>query len=103
MPHSVIHDMPLPAGIEFADPWEPADGEFPPYRIVHGSDCHVTDHSLRISTTAVQWVDGTIDDGSTDECPKVWLENEGFNSDQARELASLLLEMAAQIDGWVQR
>ncbi|MFN3004591.1 hypothetical protein [Mycolicibacterium wolinskyi] len=31
-----------------------------------------------------------------------WADEGGLNSDQARELAALLLESAALIDGWVQ-
>ncbi len=104
MHQSVFHDLPLPAGAEYADDWQPGDIEFPPYRIVLGAKRGITDHALLVSTSAVQWVDGSIEDGSKDECPKVWLDQPGdLNSDQARELAALLLELAAQIDGWVQR
>jgi hypothetical protein len=63
----------------------------------------VTDHKLYVSTSAVQWADGKVEDG-TIEAPLVYVfdlgENAPLNSDQARELASVLLEAATEVDRW---
>ncbi|WP_165612365.1 hypothetical protein [Mycolicibacterium porcinum] len=56
-----------------------------------------------MKATAVQWTNCAIEDGTTDECPKIWIDHSDLNSDQARELATVLLEMAAEVDGWVHR
>ena len=56
--------------------------------------------------SAVQWADGTIDDGQI-EGPNVYVYDLGeggpLNSDQARELAAALMEAAAELDRWAQR
>lgn len=93
----------LPLGADTADEWQDIDSQFRPYRIVQGPDRHITDNSLVVTTTAVQWGDGTIEDGTNDECPKIWIDQSDLNSDQARELAAVLLESATLIDGWAQR
>jgi hypothetical protein len=87
-------DIPLPAGADFGGTWDP-DG----HRDVFGIDRTVTDHKVRLYSFVSQSTDGAIElacvvvaDG----------EREGFdlNSDQARELAAVLLEAAAELDGW---
>jgi hypothetical protein len=87
-------DVPLPAGADFGGTWDP-DG----YRDVFGIDRTVTDHKVRLYSLCSQAADGATElacvvvaDG----------EREGFvlNSDQARELAAVLLEAAAELDGW---
>jgi hypothetical protein len=72
--------------------------------VVLGIPHTVTDSDVTLSTSCIQHLDGRIDDGSGDECPRVYIDQPvELNSDQARELAALLLELAAQIDGWVAR
>jgi hypothetical protein len=98
-------DIAPPAGARIADDWQDSDPL--PYRVVLGADRTVTDHPLTVSPSAVQWVDGSIDDGRI-EYPHVYvIDGENWlsplNSDQARELASVLLVAAAEIDGWVGR
>jgi hypothetical protein len=83
--------MSRPAGALEAKNWEPEN-----YRIIHGPDQGITDTDVRIWTSAIQWLDGSINsDAEEDE-----LRNVDLNSDQARELAAVLLETAAVLDGW---
>jgi hypothetical protein len=100
----LIPDVPLPAGATCADAWQSDEPQ--PSRIIEGTGRKITDHRLTVSSTAVQWADGSIDDGRI-ECPHIYvseLHNDSpLNSDQARELAAALLEAAAEIDGWVNR
>lgn len=96
-------DVALPPGTEFACPWE---GD-PAYRTVFGVDRGVTDSTARVYIAAIQLADGSLDDGSI-EAPGLYVcdgERDGLhlNSDQARELASVLLQAAAELDGWATR
>lgn len=96
-------DTPLPPGADMACLWE---GD-PAYRTVFGVDRTVTDSTARVYTAAIQLADGSLDDGSI-EAPGLYVcdgERDGLhlNSDQARELASVLLQAAAELDGWVTR
>jgi hypothetical protein len=87
-------DIPLPAGAEFGDTWDP-DG----YRAVFGIDRTVTDHEVRLYSVCSQSTSGAVELA----CVVVALgEREGFvlNGDQARELAAVLLKAAAELDGW---
>jgi hypothetical protein len=92
-------NVPLPAGAVFGDVWEGID----PKRVIMGPNRGVTDSDAYIWTTAIQRTDGRIEDGP--EPPQVHIEADtdyaGLNSDQCREMASLLLEAAAQLDGWL--
>jgi hypothetical protein len=102
---TTTHPPALPAGATAQPPDEWLDGHAQPYRIIYGADRRVTDHNLAVSPSAIQWVDGTID--NQDEPPAVYVwgltEMDPLNSDQARELAAALLETAEQIDSWGQR
>jgi hypothetical protein len=95
-------NVPLPAGTR-ADTWQ--DDE-PPYRVIFGADRTIPDHAVRVSPAAIQFTDGSFDDV---EAPSVSVLNGdtdtgiNLNSDQARELAAVLLEAAAELDGWVGR
>lgn len=96
-------NVPLPPGADFACSWQGA----PVFRTVFGIDRTVTDSTARVYTAAIQLADGTLDDGAI-EAPGLYVcdgERDGLhlNSDQARELASVLLQAADEIDGWVQR
>jgi hypothetical protein len=96
--------VPLP-GADFVGDWQGGD---PPHRVIFGVDRTVTDHTVRVYASAVQLADGTTDDHLI-EGPRVYVQDgekfglEGLNSDQARELAAVLLVTAAEIDGWVAR
>lgn len=91
-----------PPGVVIVDEWQQDDPQ--DYRVVIGADRTVTDHSARVSPSAVQWADGRVDDGRI-EGPSVYVLDVGapLNSDQARELAAALLEAAAEVDGWAAR
>ncbi len=96
--------VPLPLGARTFDTWQDDDPQ--PYRVILGADRTVTDHKVRVSPSAVQWADGSVDDGHI-EAPHVYVfelgEGAPLNSDQARELAAALLEAAAEVDGWAVR
>jgi hypothetical protein len=92
-------DVPLPPGVTGVDDWQ-AD-ERQPYRVVFGEYRGVTDHPICVSTAAVQWADGSLDDGQIEAPNMVLLGDErSLNSDQARELAAALLAAAAELDRW---
>ena len=55
-------DVPVPAGAHTCDDWQ--DDDHQPYRVILGADRKVTDHALTVSPSAVQWLDGTVDDGN---------------------------------------
>lgn len=100
--------VPLP-GADHVGKWDLDDPEHPePYRLLFGFDRTVTDHTVRVYASAVQLADGTTEEGSIDG-PSVYVASgqasalEPLNSDQARELASALLEAAAEIDRWSAR
>jgi hypothetical protein len=101
MTTSTIPPVPLPTGATTVDDWQHDDPQ--PYRVILGADRKVTDHKLTVSPSAVQWGDGSVDDGRI-EVPHVYVydvdEGNPLNSDQARELAAALLEAAAEVDGW---
>lgn len=95
-----------PVGATACDIWQEHDPL--PYRVVFGAFRMVTDHAAVVSSSAVQWADGSIDDGGI-EAPAIALLNDGteailgLDSDQARELAAALLEAADELDRWVTR
>jgi hypothetical protein len=77
-----------PAFATWADDWQPED-----YRIIHGP--------LDIWTSASQFSDGSINgDPSEDEMPTLHVAGVDLNTDQMRELASWLLQTAAEMDRW---
>jgi hypothetical protein len=86
-----------------ANGWDCTAGQMP-YRCVFGAYRGVTDHSICVSTAAVQYAGGSLDAGRI-SAPSIDLMGsiENLNSDQARDLASALLEAAAEIDGWAGR
>jgi hypothetical protein len=92
---SKITDVPLPPGAVFADIWKGHD----PERVVSGPRRGITDADVVVWTTSIQRADGRI---STEPEPPLVHISRGveLNSDQARELAALLLEIAAQMDRW---
>jgi hypothetical protein len=93
---TTTHDVPVPRGAR-PDTWQNDHrvllGE------VRGIDGVDTD-LVCVQSTAVQFSDGRIDDGSVHEPPHVYLRDDALSAAQARELAALLVESANQIDGW---
>jgi hypothetical protein len=92
----------LPTGVAAVDNWQPNDPLS--YRVVLGARRGVTDHSVVVQTAAIQFADGRIDDGRI-AAPSVTISHASFNgrglsSTQARELAAVLLEAAAEVDRW---
>jgi hypothetical protein len=88
-------NVPLPPFAVRADVWEGDD----PERVVSGRELAITDSELVIKTTAIQRADGSISDGP--EPPYVHIDGcVELNSDQCRELAAVLLGLAAELDGW---
>jgi hypothetical protein len=98
---TAIPDVQLPTGAEHGDTWEGPG----PRRVIMGPDCRITDSDVYIWTSAIQHADGRIAPENP-EPPYVHIEETGdvgLNSDQARELAAVLLEAAAELDRWVTR
>uniref|UniRef100_UPI00389AD446 hypothetical protein n=1 Tax=Mycobacterium sp. HUMS_1102779 TaxID=3383487 RepID=UPI00389AD446 len=85
----------LPVGTVEADRWEDIDAQ--PWRTVTFLRHQVTDSDARASMNACQHADGRIDEY------EVVVIGDHLNSDQARELAAVLLEAAAEIDRQVTR
>jgi len=92
--------VPLPVGAVFGDVWEGDD----PERVIMGPNRGVTDSDAIVWTTTIQRADGGI--SLEPEPPHIHIQTiweDGLNSDQARELAAVLLEAAAEMDGWAAR
>jgi hypothetical protein len=100
-PTNPYPDVAPPAGAT-ADIWE----DTPPERVVYSASRGIPDYEVNVWTSAIQFADGTLDDGSRSEPPSVHLTvwaSTGMNSDQARILAAVLIEAADEIDGRVAR
>jgi hypothetical protein len=107
MPTTTAHcylNVPLPTGVAAVDDWHPHDPL--PCRVVLGAGRGITDHKVRVQTSAIQFADGRIDDGRI-KAPTLTISHAGYNgrglsSTQARELAARLLEAADELDGWIE-
>jgi hypothetical protein len=100
---TIPQDVPIPAGVTGTDAWQ---GDTPmPYRVLLGELHNVDGGSdyTTVQTTAVQFGDGRIDDGSVHEPPHVYLGDDALTSTQARELADLLVTAADEVDRWSAR
>ncbi|MCV7101549.1 hypothetical protein [Mycobacterium palustre] len=110
---AMVGEVSAPAGASPDRLWEEHDPQ--PYRLLFGAHRMVTappprgsrdSGSAVITTDAVQFADGSIDDGRDLVAPSITVLNDctdtgiRLSSDQARELAALLLEAADEIDGW---
>ncbi|OBK77866.1 hypothetical protein A5651_03595 [Mycobacterium sp. 1274761.0] len=75
-----------------------------PYRVEFGDvrNTQGVEHTT-VQGTAVQFSDGSIDDGSIHEPPHIYLGDEALTSVQARELAAVLVQTADEVDRWAQR
>lgn len=92
-------NVPLPAGAVAHDDWE-SDGDRR-YRMIFGPNHAFTDCEVALCTDAIQLDDGSIDTTGHWGTPRIYVDaDNGLDSDQARELASALLETADQLDGW---
>ena len=95
------HCVAPPAGA-MPDDWQAFDPRMP-HRVllgeVRGIDGVDTDH-VCVQTSAIQFSDGRIDDGSVHEPPHVYLRDDALTTTQARELAATLIEAADEVDGW---
>jgi hypothetical protein len=96
-------EVPLPVGFDEADEWQ-ASGLSLPYRVIWGGNRTVTDHEVVVSNAAVQWADGSIDDGRVGAPSAALLNGRSdtgvrLNSDQSRALAAALLAAADELDG----
>lgn len=62
----------------------------------------VSDSDVIVWTSCIEFWDGSIDTDGEIELPALHLDGAltTLNSDQARELASALIEAAVEIDGW---
>ena len=94
-------DVPLPAGARPVGGWDPgrfmAEDEARDWRLIHGADRTITDSATYVHLRATQYCDGNLEDLGIG----VHADDDALNSDQARELAAVLLEAAAELDGWV--
>jgi len=89
-----------PAGVASVDVWEADDPQ--PYRLIFGATREIADGTAWVSTSAVQWADGSIDTDGRIEEPHIAVvdNNDLLSSKQARELAAALLEAADELDEW---
>lgn len=91
-------EVPLPPGAETGDPWSNWDDEL---RVISTADHNIPGTDALIYASAIQFRDGTIDDGSFDEAPQVWFFDTGFTAETARQLARVVSQLADIVDRWV--
>lgn len=111
--NATTHCMPdttdpgLPPGTVSLDGWQQdsCSSPLPLYRMFSGRDRRVDGVDGVIGTSAVQYVDGSVDDGRVDEAPCIWvgMGADSISSAQARQLADALVSAADEVDGWVTR
>ncbi|UXA12391.1 hypothetical protein KXD97_00260 [Mycobacterium sp. SMC-8] len=94
-------DVPMPERTHCLDGWQENVDGMPEYRVISGADRHIRSISGIVGTSAVQYVDGTID-RSPEDSPRVWADFGAANmtSAQAREFAAAIVAAADEIDGW---
>lgn len=88
-------NIPRPDGAT-ADEWQ-HDPEL--HRVVHGQD-RTAEPDTFVGTAAVQLGDGRLDDGSVFAPPVVLVNDQPYTVEQARALAALILDAAAELDRW---
>lgn len=92
-------DISLPPGFT-ADDWQPTD---PPHRVIYGTRRILDGHPAIVGTAAVQFCDGTVDDGEIG-LPSVYIDRgdtqsiDGLSSGHARQLARALIAAADELD-----
>jgi hypothetical protein len=92
----------LPPGTVSLDGWQDDDGRH--YRIISGQDRRVEGIDGVVGTSAIQWDDGSVDDGRL-EGPCIWIgvTAEGVAPEAARQFAHALIDAAEEVDQWVSR
>jgi hypothetical protein len=96
------YDVSLPDGARALEAWQ--DDEPQPYRVICSDTRNVDGTTYTtVQATAIQLADGRVDDGSVHEAPHVYLGDNALTSDQARNLAALLVDAADKADGWAGR
>ena len=58
---------------------------------------------MTVSTSCIQFSDGSIDIGGLIETPAVQIDQRPFSGDAARQLAAAIIGAATEVEGWVQR
>lgn len=90
-----------PAGAD-ADTWQLNNGQS--HRTIYGAARGVADRpDISLSPAAVQFADGTVDNGDKVEPPVLYVEfdsERGLTAGQARALATALVDAAADLDRW---
>lgn len=99
-----LPEVPMPNGCICEDGWQDNADGLPQYRVISGADRRLFSIAGIVGTSAVQYVDGTIDQTAEDS-PRVWTDfgAASMTSAQAREFAAAIISAADEIDGWVQR
>jgi len=96
----------VPAGALAGSTFEEWDNEF---RTLYSTHRSITGpiSVVTVYASAIQRPNGTIEDGTVGDAPRVWCDFEGGGdgmvTSQARELAAALLAAADLADRWVQR
>jgi len=90
-------EVPLPAGATYADRWHGGEAEMP-YRF-NGSEVREITDRVSVLTNAVQYGDGSIDDGRI-EAPGVFISDWRIPNDKVREMISVLQESLALVESW---
>ena len=103
-------DVPLPSVTHTLSTFEEWGGD---YRVVWGDARPVPAANISLQPHAVQLRDGTIDDGTAEEPPRIAIDKilgDGNFADclsvtvqGARNLAEALLAAADELDGWATR
>jgi hypothetical protein len=111
--HTPGGDCPLPAGAEGDGEWILDDPHVPAWRLLRGRTRSVGDTIVHyggfttglaeVETGGSQNDDGTFDPQDPPHILVHVYTDTGLDSDQAREVAALLIEAADEIDGWVTR
>jgi hypothetical protein len=93
-------DAPLPPGASGSSTWEDWDNKF---RVIHTEARCANAHDCMVYGSALQFPDGHVDDGTLADPPGICVDfdaNSPLTTDQARELAALIVSTADELDGW---
>jgi hypothetical protein len=74
--------------------------------VIFGRDRNVQSRDgeeTTISTSCIQFSDGSIDTAGVIETAAVAIDQRPFTTPAARQLAAAIIEAAGDIDGWAQR
>ena len=93
-----VAEAPMPVGAAHVAAWE--DDQPMPSRCFFGVPRGVTGRTIVVGAAGHQWADGSVESVASIE---IVGHLHGLTSDQARELASILLQAADEADGWVAR